>query len=80
MYTQDGALVLKDGVVLTTTEVIEKLNYLQRITDKWNALDEEIGKYYDEPTYDAENDCDFDEDNGNLCDIGETAAIAFGYL
>lgn len=47
--------------------------------EKWDKLGDEIGKYY-------ENDIDDDEENddeefeGSLLDIGETAAIAFGYL
>lgn len=50
-----------------------------RKSEKWDKLDDEIGKYY-------ENDIDDDEENedeefeGSLLDIGETAAIAFGYL
>jgi len=48
--------------------------------DKWDKLDDEIGAFYNEETYDAENDCDFDESEGDLGSIGEVAAIAFGYL
>lgn len=40
--------------------------------DKWDALDEKIGKFYP--------DDEADEAGGDLCDIGEAAAMAFGYL
>lgn len=45
--------------------------------EKWDALDNEIGKYY--TCEDEDNEEDYD-DEGSLLDIGETAAIAFGYL
>jgi len=73
MYSQDGALVLKDGVVLSTVEIVDLLNNLQKINNKWYTLDAEIGKYYE--NYDEEG-----EDIGNLVDIGEEAAIAFNYI
>jgi len=79
MYSQDGALVLKDGVVLSTVEIVDLLNRLQKVSDKWDKLDEEISKFYNEPTYDAENDCEFEEE-GDLIGIGELAAEYFGYL
>lgn len=43
--------------------------------EKWDALDEKIGKYYVD-----ENGDELEEEGGDLCDIGEAAAIAFGYL
>jgi hypothetical protein len=42
--------------------------------EKWDKLDDEIGKFYNE------EDEDSDEDEGSLLEIGETACIAFGYL
>jgi len=48
-------------------------------SEKWDKLDEEIGKYYENDTDDDEENED-EESEGNLLDIGETAAIAFGYL
>ena len=57
---------------LTHQEYIE----LKRKADKWDALDKRIGEmYYDENG----NELDAD-DGGDLCDIGELAAIAFKYL
>lgn len=41
-------------------------------SENWDKLDAEIGEYYNED----ENE----EQEGDLCSIGETAAIAFGYL
>nr|DAI89512.1 MAG TPA: hypothetical protein [Caudoviricetes sp.] len=79
MYTRDGGLILKDGVVLSTVEIVDLLNKLQKVNDKWDKLDEEIGKFYDEPTYDAENDCEFEEE-GSLLEIGELCCEHFGYL
>lgn len=55
---------------------LEEENRILKIkANKWDLLDEEIGKFY--------NDFDEDEDEdyeGSLLDIGEAAAIAFGYL
>lgn len=48
-------------------------------SEKWDKLDEEIGKYYENDTDDDEENED-EEFEGSLLDIGETAAIAFGYL
>jgi hypothetical protein len=39
---------------------------------KWDDLDGKIGKYYPEE--------EGEECRGDLCDIGEAAAIAFGYM
>lgn len=52
---------------LTTEEHIK----LMRKADKWDELDKKIAKFYPE---------DESEDPGDLCDIGEVAAVAFGYL
>lgn len=66
MYTRDGGLILKDGVVLSTVEIVDLLNKLQKVSDKWDKLDEEVGNLY--------------EEEGNLCDIGELCALKFRYL
>lgn len=42
--------------------------------EKWDELDDIIGGYYAEP------DGDDDESEGSLIEIGERAAMAFGYL
>lgn len=71
----DGAAILKNGIPMTITEILQTLNSLQKVSDKWDALDKKIGKYYKD--YDDEEDC---ENEGSLLEIGEDAAIAFGYL
>jgi len=43
-------------------------------SEKWDKLDEKIGKYYNEENESTE------EEEGSLLDIGEAAAGAFGYL
>lgn len=47
--------------------------------EKWDELDEKIGKFYENESDDDEENEDFD-DEGDLGDIGEISAIAFGYL
>ena len=47
-------------------------------SEKWDKLDEKIGKFYENDIDDEENEDG--EDEGNLIDIGEVVAIAFGYL
>lgn len=42
--------------------------------EKWEKLGEEIGKYYDQENESCE------EEEGSLLDIGEAAAIAYGFL
>ncbi|MEG0848535.1 MAG: hypothetical protein RSE50_00725 [Myroides sp.] len=44
---------------------------------KWQKLDEEIGRFYDT---DCEELNGSDSEEGDLSDIGEVAARAFGYL
>jgi hypothetical protein len=44
--------------------------------NKWDDLDEKISKYY----VDENGDEIPDSEGGDLCDIGEAAARAFGYL
>ena len=63
----------------SATTSIEKLIEKYKIkSEKWDKLDEEIGKFYENDIDDEENEDG--EDEGNLIDIGEVAAIAFGYL
>jgi len=49
-------------------------------SEKWDKLDEAIGKYYEDDDFSGSEYDDHDENEGSLLDIGETAAIAFGYL
>lgn len=57
---------------------LEEENRVLRIkAEKWDKLDAEIGKFYDDFDEDEANDEDYE---GGLLDIGEAAAIAFGYL
>ena len=52
---------------LTTEEYVA----LKRKADKWDELGKKIAKFYpDEETKEV----------GDLCDIGEVAAAAFGWL
>ena len=63
----------------SATTSIENLNEKYKIkSEKWDKLDEKIGKFYENDIDDEENEDG--EDEGNLIDIGEVAAIAFGYL
>lgn len=50
----------------------------KRKADKWDALDESIGKFY--PELDEDGDAPEGEKDGDLIDIGEAAARAFGYM
>ena len=43
--------------------------------EKWDKLDAKIGRFYEGEGRDS-----YIEENGNLCDIGEVTATAFGYL
>ena len=63
----DGDAVDAPSATTSIENLIEKYKIK---SEKWDKLDEKIGKFY-------ENDID---DEGNLIDIGEVAAIAFGYL
>lgn len=57
----------------TLIKKLEKENAALKIkADKWDKLAEEIGKYYDEYSEESKE--------GDLCDIGEKAASAFGYI
>lgn len=49
----------------------------KRKAEKWDALNEEICKYY----FDKDgNELQEGEEGGDLIDIGEAAARAFGYM
>lgn len=45
--------------------------------DKWDKLDEEIGRFYEN---NWEKLSDSAPEEGDLADIGEISAMAFGYL
>jgi hypothetical protein len=46
----------------------EYANQYKVKADKWDELDEKIGRFYSE-------DDDNEDEEGNLCDIGEVAAL-----
>ena len=52
--------------------------------EKWDALDLKISTYYDEDEleglFDDDDEERLEEGEGNLLDIGEAAARAFGYM
>jgi len=52
----------------------QQINEWRHKAEKWDKLNKQIGKYYN-----GENN-EPPEKNGDLCDIGEAAATAFGYL
>jgi hypothetical protein len=54
-----------------TTEQIEQW---KAKAEKWDALAARIEKYY------VNEDGEESEEGGDLCDIGEEAAMAFGWL
>lgn len=56
---------------------LEEENRILKIkADKWDKLDDQIAAFYPE-----DENGDYDEEfEGNLLDIGEIAASAFGYL
>lgn len=51
----------------------EYSNQFKEKAEKWDKLDVKIGRFYKE-------DEDYIQEDGNFLDIGEVAAIAFGYL
>lgn len=57
-------------------ETEEELKRLKGIETRWHALSEKIAKFY----INEEGEPFEDEEGGNLCDIGEAAASAFGWL
>jgi len=68
--------VLKSFKTQAEEMLAEEKKYITK-AEKWDKLDDAIGKYYEN---DEEEENDDDESEGSLLDIGETAAIAFGYL
>lgn len=48
--------------------------------EKWDRLDAKIGKFYDEEEESEQEYGEQEFGDGNLLDIGEAAASAFGYL
>jgi len=57
----------------------QQINEWKTKAEKWDALEQRIAKYYpDEDDYKELNDTEDAE--GDLCDIGEIAAIAFGFM
>lgn len=54
----------------------QELEKLKIKAEKWDTLGKKINKYY---PYAAKTEEDL-EFNGDLCDIGLEAAMAFGYL
>lgn len=56
----------------------EQIADWKKKAEKWDALGKEIEKFY------CNSDGDYDEENpeeqGDLCTIGEVAAVAFGWL
>ena len=71
----DGDAVDAPSATTSIENLIEKYKIK---SEKWDKLDEKIGKIYENDIDDEENEDG--EDEGNLIDIGEVAAIAFGYL
>jgi len=59
-------------------QIISRLDYerVKEKAEKWDALAEKIGKMYPE----LDEDGELEETGGDLADIGEIAATAFGYL
>ena len=55
-------------------ELTKQIKALKWKADKWDALDQKISKYY--PEEEEENS----DEEGDLLDIGEHAARAFGYM
>jgi hypothetical protein len=56
----------------------EQVEQWKAKAEKWDKLDEAISKFY--CNADGEYDEEEPEQKGDLCDIGEAAATAFGYF
>jgi hypothetical protein len=56
-----------------------EINKYKKKAEKWDKLGNEIEKYYESEDEDN-NDDEYDREEGNLLDIGEAAASAYGYL
>lgn len=58
----------------TTSPTKKQIAEWKRKAEKWDALDEKIAPFY------AEDEEGNFEKEGDIMDIGEIAAVAFGYL
>lgn len=69
-----------DGKKFALIPIESKVEFtsIKSKAERWDALDTEIGKYY--PTYDDEDEEIEPQEEGDLSDIGEAAARAFGYM
>jgi len=56
----------------------EQIEGFKHKAEKWDKLEEQISKFYADE--DGEYSEDEPEQDGDLCDIGELAAIAFGFM
>lgn len=56
----------------------KQINQWKEKAEKWDALDKKIGNFYTDEK--GEYNEDSPQDDGNLLDIGEIAAIAFGWM
>lgn len=71
---QSDLAKLQNGeVIWEIGELERKIQYLLNVKKKFDDLDNEISKFYENEEGEVEN-------NGDLTDIGELAASAFGYL
>ena len=52
----------------------QQINEWKSKAEKWDALEDKIASFY------VDENGDELEDGGDLCDIGEVAAAAFGFL
>ena len=52
----------------------QQINEWKSKAEKWDALEDKIASFY------VNGDELEDEEGGDLCDIGEVAAAAFGFL
>lgn len=54
----------------------EQIESWKRKAEQWDALEKQISKFY----FGDDGEELSDDEGGDLCDIGEVAAMAFGYL
>lgn len=54
----------------------QQINEWKSKAEKWDALEDKIAAFY----VDENGDELDDKEGGDLCDIGEVAAAAFGFL
>ncbi|HEX8333298.1 MAG TPA: hypothetical protein VF622_11775 [Segetibacter sp.] len=57
-----------------------EINEFKKKADKWDALEKQIESVYGKENAEGEWEEFDDNEGGDLCDIGEMAAMAFGYL